>query len=72
MVKTVLFLVISVNFSSVAARFGLGWPGSPTQPETPLPSRIVYNPPIDYGENDGVTAEIEELLRKYAPVIYLQ
>lgn len=40
-------------------------------PETP-PVRVVYDPPTDYGHNDGVTPEIESLLRKYAPVIYLQ
>ena len=64
-------LLFSVATEPVAARFGLNWPSKPPTPETP-PIRVVYDPPTDYGHNDGVTPEIESLLRKYAPVIYLQ
>ena len=35
-------------------------------------NKTIYDPDIDYGHIDGVTPEIEALLRKYAPVIYLQ
>jgi hypothetical protein len=70
--KAIFFLLFASNIAPATARFGLNWPGTPVEPESPTPTKMIYNPPIDYGENDGVTPEIESLLRKYAPVIYLQ
>lgn len=67
---TLITLVLTLN---VSARFPL-LPGS-TRPHpnntTLPPQKLVYDPPIDYGPDDGVTPEIQALLRKYAPIIYL-
>jgi hypothetical protein len=70
--KAIFFLLFAANVAPATAKFGLNWPGTPVEPESPTPTKVVYDPPTDYGENDGVTPEIESLLRKYAPVIYLQ